>query len=215
MRNKIKIGVLFAAAALMLSACSAGESSESQSSTVSKEADVESSVVSEIKSDKPKTAKSSAAQPLDTDKWGVCGKYCVKTSKYEDVPVKITEILRGENAKKEIKALIQKNIGYEYKDAEDGKEWVAVKYELWLDEFPVDKAGTDKSVTAEITGSNGGTLTLGENKYYTTAVTLTDDEYVYGGTVEGLVVFTLPEKLTDYTVVLGEYNEARAYFLGK
>lgn len=214
MQNKVKIFTLCAAVALMLSACSADES-VSQASTASNEANVESSVVSDSESDKPKTEKSSANKPLDLGEWGVCGKYCVKTSKYEDVPVKVTEILRGEDAEKEIKALAEKNISYEYKEAETGKEWVAIKYELWLDEFSVDKAGTDKSITAEITGKNGGTLTLEENKYYTTAITLTDGEYVYDGTAEGLIIFMLPKNLTDYTVVLGEYDETRAYFSGK
>lgn len=198
--------------AVMLLALTACTSSE-ETSTASEVSKAE-STVSEGGKETIKTTKSSINMPLALETWGSCGKYCVATDSYEAVPVRITEIVRGDEASAKIKTFMQENNGYDYTEPEDGKEWVVALYEINLNDFTVDEAGTDKSVTVRVCGTDGGNLVLDDTEYYTTVLTLTDSTYVYIGTAEGMAAFMLPKGLTDYTVVFGEYNEQCAYFSG-
>lgn len=212
MKKKIIATVLCIISLLALSACAASEETETSSGT--KELSVETSTVDEESKEKIKTTKSSVDTPLSVETWGVCGKYCTVTESYENVPVRITKIIRGDEASQKVKAFMETHNGYDYTEPESGKEWVVAVYEINLDNFTVDEGGADLSVTARVCGTDGGNLVLNDEQYYATVLTLADDEYVYGGTVEGMAAFILPEKLTEYRIVLGEYDEQCAWFSG-
>ncbi len=204
--------VLCMALLLLLSACKTANKTET--SAVTKESSVETSSVSEESKEKISATKSSIDMPLAAGTWGICGKYCTETDSYENVPIRITEIIRGDAASQKVKTFMDAHNGFSYTAAENGKEWVAAVYEINLDEFTVGEAGTDKSVTARVCGTDGGNPVLNDEEYYATVLTLSDDVYVYGGTVEGTIAYVMPKGLTEYRIVFGEYDEQCAYFSG-
>lgn len=210
-RKMIAIGLCMVSL-LALTACTASKETETSSETQS--SSVETSTVSEESKEKIKTTKSTIDTPLSVETWSVCGKYCTATESYENVPIRITKIIRGDEANQKVKAFMEAHDGYDYTEPEDGKEWVVAVYEINLDNFTVEKAGADPSITARVCGTDGGNLVLNDEQYYATVLTLAEDKYVYDGTVEGMVAFVLPKALAEYRIVFGEYDEQCAYFSG-
>lgn len=211
-----KIGILWmmAAAIMTLSACSSQASPDSVSLTESDTSAKSSSAAQNSANKKEKITTSSASvnTPLECNVWGIAAKYCTKTQTYVNVPVRITNITRGEQAETLVKQFTSKSSVYSYQAAEKNVEWAVADYEICIDDFPVDEGGTDNTITAFITGENGSEITVGDKLFSTSVIHISNGKYEYDGILKGQLAYKIPQKNKNYVIVLGEYEETQTFF---
>lgn len=155
---------------------------------------------------------SSEKLPIDQGNWGTASKYNTKEKSYVNIPIKITSVVHGEKAAETVKDFMDKSSSYNYTEPDKNAEWVVAEYQISLDGFPVDKGGADASVTSFIMGSGGGFIDNNGEKWSTTTINITDNNYYYEGIVTGKIAYQMLAGHTDYIIVVGEYNETQAFF---
>lgn len=215
LRRCCTAAMLILSAALLLSGCAANK--EEGESTNKHESSSESSSESrESSHEEISAAVTSLSSPAGTDKWFTASKYSTSEKGYADIPVRVVKVTRGSAAKKLVRENIEKNSSYTYREPEKGYEWVVLGYELSLDDFPLDEGGADASVTAFLTGSDGGYIEQSDGSLYSDAVMdFYEDKYYFEGIVSGKLAFILPVGMKDYMVSFGEYGETTGYFSEK
>ncbi len=158
-------------------------------------------------------SSSSVNTPLAVDNWGTAAKYCTKNQSYVNVPVRITKIIRGKPAAEIVKKFTQNSTAYTYTEPDKNFEWAVAEYEINIDDFPVDKGGTDAAMTAFISGKGGKSLTDSSNRIFSSVcINIVGEERYFEGNVKGQTAFVMLEKKKDYVIALGEYEETQAFF---
>lgn len=184
------------------------ENTEQSSDTLSSVTDInEESETSQIKS-----VSSSLTSPIEIEEWGNAAKFSTAEQKYYTVPIRILSVETGIKAETTVKNFMKNNNSYSYNAPEKNCVWVTAEYEISLDGFPLDEGGTDLSIVSFVTGTDGKSIQYQKQKYSVTTINITDGKYYYEGIHKGIIAFSLPEKYTDYTIILGEYGETQAYF---
>lgn len=209
LRKYIFSFICFALMLFMLCACA---SEKNDSSTLSG-SNTESTVAeSSQEESRPLISSSSLTSPLGIDTYSSAAKYCTSENKYVNVPVKLTSLVRGKDAEKEIKSYAESTPSFTYKAPEKGTEWVLIEYSMNLDSFPTDKKGIDNSITAFVTDKGGEGLVLNGKQWSTTPVNMTDGKYYFYGEVSGKTAFLMIKDKKDFVIALGEFGETQAYF---
>ncbi len=159
------------------------------------------------------TGKASSKQnPLAIGEWGISSKYI--SSKYVDIPTRITNVTRGSSAAQEVKQYLTSGSSiYKYEDAKEGMEWAVIEYDIDLTQI-------ERETTADLYTSVTGT---GDNRsikyngtiYILSTVNMTPNNYTKGNIETCKFAVQLPIGCTDYLIVLGSSPGSQAYFIGK
>ena len=162
-------------------------------------------------------AKTSTKEaPLTKGTWGIASKYSTESSKYENVNVKLTNVVRGEEAKKAVQEFVNKSSYYKYEEPKEGLEWVVIDYDLNFGDFTMSSLGENPRVTLSIKGSGNKTSVIYNGMSYTLFTTyIGTSDYVKEKNTSGKIAFQMPIGCTDYVMQFGEYNETNAFFKGE
>lgn len=196
---------------LCLTACSqeSGESSDDESKLHYQESSISDT---SAESSDISVNLSSLTLPLEIDNWGSASKYNPSDNSYVSVPVKITNIVSGAFAEKEIRQFSAKNSSYTYTPPSENTEWIIAEYEFSLDGFPVQKGGVAPDITAFITSPENEPITLDGKLWATSPINISEENYFFEGTVQGKIAYQMLKGYKNYIIVLGEWNETQAFF---
>ena len=185
----------------------------------------EKSTTKEVKDDKSSEGAKAASreEPLKLGEWGLVSKRVSKNlskeyedNEYEDVPVRVTKITRGEEATEIVKNWFDNQRLYKYEDPKAYTEWAVVDYQVDLSKLTFDEGtiGTSKYVNSGVGGLNGGGVKYNDISYIVTTKDITGSDYAKEpGIYDCQFIVTLPEGCTDYLVKLGDsYNGTESYF---
>ncbi len=163
------------------------------------------------------TGKSSSnSSPLSIGEWGIASKY--GSGNYTDVPVKVTNVTRGDSATQMVKDFCNTGSSiYKYSEPDDDMEWAVVDYTVDLSNFKAPSSSGDKTikVDSKVTGTgNSSAVKYNGNTYIISTTNMTS-----GTTKEnianGQFAVQLPIGCTDYLIVLGTSSHTQAFFKGK
>lgn len=162
-------------------------------------------------------AKTSTKEaPLAKGEWGVAAKYSTETKSYENVNVKVTNFVRGEEAKKAVQDYMNsgKSI-YKYEEPKAGLEWVVIDYDVDFAEYTMSSLGANADVEGKVEGTTSSSIKYNGVTYITSTILISSRDYVKTKTTSGRLATQVPVGCTDYVVAFGAYNETKAYFKGE
>ena len=161
-----------------------------------------------------KDAKESTKEnPLEKGTWGIASKYSTESKKYEDVYVKVTNIIRGEDAKKVVQNYASSKSYFKYEEPKEGLEWVVLDYDLDYANFTKSSLGANADVTSSIRGIGDHSSVIYNGKtYILSSRYIGSSDYVKTQTTTGKIAFQMPIGCSDYIVELGSYSGSKAYF---
>lgn len=145
----------------------------------------------------------------------VVSKYNPLTKNYEDVKVKIDNIVRGEDAKK-----ILENYNKETEfpveiEQEDDEEFIIVNYSIDFDKFSMGKNGVSKDIEAKICQNEQRGYIEYNGKIYSPMVQCMNNfEYTKDNIASGKFVTTIPKNFHDYKIKIGVNDQKLFYFDG-
>lgn len=159
---------------------------------------------------------STKENPLEKGTWGIASKYSTESKEYEDVYVKVTNIVRGEEAKKAVQDYIKSKSYYKYEEPKEGLEWVVLDYDLDFANFKKSSLGANADVTASIRGiGDHSSVVYNGTTYILSSRYIGSSDYVKTQTTTGKIAFQMPIGCKDYIVQFGSYNNTNAYFKGE
>lgn len=154
--------------------------------------------------------------PADINEWCVASKYNPNIHEYQNVKVKVTNIVRGEEAANIVKDYANNNSNYNYKDPETDMEWVVIDYDVDMQNFDIPSHGTSPDVDVSIVGTGTYSSVKYNNKTYVILVDkVSSSEYVKTKNSSNKIATTLPIGCTNYLIKFGTYNETTSYVKGK
>ena len=166
--------------------------------------------------------ESTIENPLAFGEWGKAAKYVTKhlsaeyeNTKYTDVPVRVTNVIRGEEATKIIKEWCDNQNLYKYEDPKTGMEWAVVEYQVDLSKLTFDKdaIGTTIQVDSGVKGTTGGGIKYNNMSYIVTTKDISSDDYVKEqGIYDGKFMVALPQGCNEYVIKFGNSNGSEAFF---
>ena len=159
-------------------------------------------------------AKTSTQEsPLQKGVWGIASKYSTETKKYEDVYIKVTNIVRGEEAKKAVQDYVNSKTYLKYEEPKEGLEWVVLDYDLDFANYTKPSLGANADVTVSIRGvGNNSSVKYNGVTYILTSRYIGSSNYVKTQNAEGKIAFQMPIGCKDYIVQFGASNNTNAYF---
>ena len=162
-------------------------------------------------------AKTSTREnPLTKGTWGIASKYSTEAGEDEEVYVKVTNIVRGDEAKKAVQDYVNKSSFYTYQEPKEGLEWVVVDYDLDYANFTKSSIGEDARVTVSLKGSGTRTSVVYNGMtYILTSTYIGPSDYVKTQTATGKVAFQMPIGCTEYVMKFGSDDDNSAYFKGE
>lgn len=167
-------------------------------------------------SDVSEAQSSTKESPLKIGTWGIASKYSGETREYEDIYVKPTKVIRGEEAKKAVQEFTDKSSFYKYQEPKEGLEWVVIDYDVNFGNFTMPSYGADSRVDTSIKGvGNYSSVNYKGVTYILTTTNIGDSKSVKTKTTSGRVAFQMPIGCTDYIVQFGSYNETNAFYKGE
>lgn len=167
---------------------------------------------------------STAENPLGLNEWGLASKYVSEylsetyaNVDYTEVPVRITNVTRGENAITIIKNWINGQSYYKYQDPKENMEWVVVDYEVDLSVLTFDPGtiGTDKKINSSVCDLDGsGGVNYNGYSYIVATTDITGSDRVKTpGIYKGQFIVQLPIGCTGYLIKMGSsYYGVESYF---
>ena len=159
---------------------------------------------------------STKENPLEKGTWGIASKYSTESKEYEDVYIKVTNIVRGEEAKKAVQDYINGKSYYKYEEPKEGLEWVVLDYDLDFANFKKTSFGANADVTASIRGiGDHNSVVYNGTTYILSSRYIGSSDYVKTQTTTGKIAFQMPIGCKDYIVQFGSYNNTNAYFKGE
>lgn len=159
---------------------------------------------------------SSEKQPISSGTWGIASKYSTESKEYEDVYVKTTKTIRGEEAKKAVQEFTDKSSFYKYQDPKEGLEWVVVDYDMDFANFTKSKYGVEPSLSVSITGLDGGSVKYKGVTYFMIMTTnIGSSSYIQTQTGKNRVAFQMPIGCSDYVMKFGSSSGSMAYIKGE
>ena len=167
----------------------------------------------ELDSSSAKT--SSKAEPISVGEWGIASKYNSNT--YTEVPVKISNITRGDAAASQVKDFLDNGASiYKYEDAKPGMEWAVIEYTVNLSNITPFSSG-DKAIKVDsrITGTgDNASIKYNGNTYIVSTINMTSD-YTKEDIATGKFAVQLPIGCSDYLISLGSSSSTQAFFKGE
>ena len=166
-----------------------------------------------VKESNSSTARASSIEnPLAVGEWGYAGKYVseyladeYKDISYKDVPVRVTNIIRGAEARAKVEEFVKNNSYYIMQD-KDGFEWVVAEYEVDLTglTFKEDGLGTRIDINSSVRGLDGNSVKYNNTIYILTTTDMSSRDYVEEpGIYKGSFSLLLPEGCTEYLFKMG------------
>lgn len=159
------------------------------------------------------TKTSSKQNPLSIGEWGLASKYF--SGEYTDVPIKVTNITRGNAATQLIKNYCNEHTIYKYSEPKDGLEWAVIDYTVDLTKVEAKSYGRSIQVDSKIRGTGDNTSV----KYngYTYILTTKDmsESSTKDNIANGSFAVQLPIGCTEYVIVMGSSSHTQAFFAGK
>ena len=166
--------------------------------------------------DVPEAQSSTKESPLKIGTWGIASKYSGESREYEDIYVKPTKVIRGEEAKKAVQEFTDKSSFYKYQEPKEGLEWVVLDYDINFGNFTMPSYGADSRVDTSIKGvGNYSSVNYKGVTYILTTTNIGDSKSVKTKTTSGRVAFQMPIGCKDYIVQFGSYNETNAFYKGE
>lgn len=161
--------------------------------------------------------ESSLENPLQVGEWGIASKYNTETSSDQNVNVRVTNIIRGDEAKEMAKEYMSRDYSiYKYEDPEAYLEWAVIEYDVdFADTYVPGELGASPNVEADITGPDGSSVEYNGITYITSTIEIGSRDYIKTKTGSGKILTQLPIGCTDYIIQFGRYNGTTAYFQGK
>ena len=158
--------------------------------------------------------ESSLENPLQVGEWGIASKYNTETSSDQNVNVRVTNIIRGDEAKEMAKEYMSRDYSiYKYEEPEAYLEWVVIEYDVDFADTYVP--GASPNVEADITGPDGSSVKYNGITYITSTIEIGSRDYIKAKTGSGKILTQIPIGCTDYIIQFGRYNGTTAYFQGK
>lgn len=161
--------------------------------------------------------ESSLENPLQVGEWGIASKYNTETSSDQNVNVRVTNIIRGDEAKEMAKEYMSRDYSiYKYEDPEAYLEWAVIEYDVdFADTYVPGELGASPNVEADITGPDGSSVEYNGITYITSTIEIGSRDYIKTKTGSGKILTQLPIGCTDYIIQFGRYNGTTAYFQGQ
>ena len=161
--------------------------------------------------------ESSLENPLQVGEWGIASKYNTETSSDQNVNVRVTNIIRGNEAKEMAKEYMSRDYSiYKYEEPEAYLEWVVIEYDVdFADTYVPGELGASPNVEADITGPDGSSVKYNGITYITSTIEIGSRDYIKTKTGSGKILTQIPIGCTDYIIQFGRYNGTTAYFQGK
>lgn len=165
-------------------------------------------------SSKVTDAKSSTKEsPLEKGVWGIASKYSTETKNYEDVYIKVTNVIRGEDAKKAVQDYCNSKTYIKYEDPKEGLEWVVLDYDLDFADYTKSSLGANAEVTASIKGvGDNSSVKYKGVTYILSSRYIGSSDYVKTQDAKGKIAFQMPIGCKDYIIQFGAYNNTNAFF---
>lgn len=159
---------------------------------------------------------STRENPLTKGTWGIASKYSTETSENEDIYVRVTNIVRGDEAKKAVQDYVNSSSFYKYEDPKEGLEWVVVDYDIDFADYTKPSIGANARVDVSLKGSGTRTSVVYNGMtYILTSTYIGSSDYVKTQTAKGKVAFQMPIGCKDYVMQFGASNGTNAYFKGE
>lgn len=165
---------------------------------------------------------STITSPLEIGQTGVASKYAPKNSDYHDVDICLSNVIRGDAAKKIVDDYNSKGHAVTIGALENSQlEYAVGEYTITLpSDFPSDEYGPSEDITSEIKGKDDNGVVYNGVLYVASTwniPTVGDESRVIKSGVpeKGRFIFAIPKGCTDYIIALGEYDKTIAYFKGK
>lgn len=181
---------------------------------IGKAGDSDESTPNENKSDIV-TKESSQDTPIEFGQWGMGSRY--SKGEYVDVPVKLTNITRGDEAAKMLKEYCENSKSiYKYSEPKINMEWAVIEYQADLTNVYEYTMGRSIRIDSAIKGIGGGSLKYNDITYFLSTVDMSES-YSKETLANGKFAVQLPVGCTDYMIVMGSsYSSAtKTYFKGK
>lgn len=161
--------------------------------------------------------ESSLENPLQVGEWGIASKYNTETSSDQNVNVRVTNIIRGDEAKEMAKEYMSRDYSiYKYEEPEAYLEWVVIEYDVdFADTYVPGELGASPNVEADITGPDGSSVKYNGITYITSTIEIGSRDYIKAKTGSGKILTQIPIGCTDYIIQFGRYIGTTAYFQGK
>ncbi|SHJ26189.1 hypothetical protein SAMN02745163_01596 [Clostridium cavendishii DSM 21758] len=167
---------------------------------------------------KPSTLKA----PLEIGQTGIASKIAAKDPNLHNSNVSLTNIIRGEEAKKLVDEFNSNHRAVQIAPLESSQlEYAVAEYDITIPEdFPHDIDGPGIEISSEINGLDGEGLVYDGVLYVNTTCDISpkgSENVVLKPNVpgKGRFAFTIPKGCTNYLVLLGEFDGTKAYFKGK
>lgn len=159
-------------------------------------------------------AKSSTKEnPLGKGVWGIASKYSTQSKENEDVYIKVTNITRGEEAKKIVQDYINSKSYLKYEEPKEGLEWVVLDYDLDFANYTKSSYGANAEITASIKGiGDSSSVKYNGVTYILSSRYIGSADYVKTQDAKGKIAFQMPIGCKDYIVQFGTTSSTNAYF---
>lgn len=153
----------------------------------------------------------------NNNEYKIVSKYNANIKDYQDVKVRILEIKRGEEAKKDLQEYNEKHESYpiDIKVKED-EELAIIEYEINFMNFDMGTIGTIKDMQVLICQNEENGFINYNNKIYVPAVkSMNGIEFTSDNETTCKCITTLPIGCIDYKIKIGISDKNVAYFQGK
>lgn len=160
---------------------------------------------------------SSLEKPLKVGKWGIASKYNTNTKSDQNVNVRVSKIIRGDEAKKMAQEYMNSDSSiYKYEDPEAYQEWLVVEYDVdFGDTYIPGELGASPNVQGDVTGPDGKSIKYNGISYINSVIEIGSRDYIKTKTGSGMLLTQIPIGCTDYIIDFGTYNGTHAYFQGQ
>lgn len=161
--------------------------------------------------------ESSITNPLQIGEWGIASKYNTNTKGDQNVNIRVTNVIRGEEAKKMAKDYMSSGSSiYKYEDPTAYLEWAVIEYDVdFGNTFQMGELGANPNVNGDITGLDGTSIKYNGITYISSVIEIGSRDYIKTKTGSGKLLTQLPIGCTDYLIQFGTYNGTNAYIRGK
>ena len=135
---------------------------------------------------------SSLENPLKVGEWGIASKYNTNTRSDQNVNVKVTNIIRGDEAKKMAQDYMNSDYSiYKYEEPEGYQEWVVIEYDVdFADTYVPGELGASPDVNADITGPDGKAIKYNGITYINSVIEIGSRDYIKTKTGSGKTTIT-------------------------
>ncbi len=145
---------------------------------------------------------------------GLASMYSSETNSYKTVDVEVTKFYRNSEVEPLINQYLSSNPQGSL-NLEEGNEWVAVEYNVTLNNFTTSTSGVASNLDLQISGLNSEQVIFEGNAYNVNNYNIQYEIIQSGSSGRAINLYQLPKGCTDYLLQFGSYNQTIAYFKGE